>query len=145
MEQQKEIALPSEVPPGIPDQFEEQVKILFDLHILAYQADLTRIITFMFGRETSQRTYANIGVPEAHHGVSHHDEKPELLEKLAKIDHYHVQLLTDGIGDSSAGRCEGKVAHEEVVRIDEGDIVIDPLTVLPGQDADLTSALKALA
>jgi hypothetical protein len=48
----------------------------------------------MFGRETSQRMYSNIGVPEAHHGVSHHDDKPELLEKLAKIDVYHVQLLT---------------------------------------------------
>ena len=94
MERQGALVLPAEVPAGIPDQFEEHVKVLFDLHLLAYQADLTRVITFMFGRETSQRTYANIGVPEAHHGVSHHDGKPELLEKLAKIDNYHVQLLT---------------------------------------------------
>jgi hypothetical protein len=93
MERQTEIALPGEIPPGIPDQFDEQVKTLFDLHLLAYQADLTRVITFMIGRETSQRTYGHIGVPEAHHGVSHHDDKPELLEKLAKIDNYHVELL----------------------------------------------------
>ena len=94
MEQQAEIALPTNVPPGIPDQFDDQVKVLFDLHLLAYQADLTRVITFMIGRETSQRTYGHIGVAEAHHGVSHHDDKPELLEKLAKIDRYHVELLS---------------------------------------------------
>ena len=94
MEQQSEIALPSEVPPGIPDSFDEHVKMMFDLQVLAYQADLTRVITFMLGRETSQRTFTHIGVPEAHHGVSHHDDKPELLEKLATIDNYHVQLLS---------------------------------------------------
>ncbi len=92
-EAQADITLPTEAPPGIPDSFDEQVKMLFDLQALALQADLTRVITFMIGRETSQRTYAHIGVPEAHHGVSHHDDKPELLEKLAKIDNYHVQLL----------------------------------------------------
>ncbi len=94
MEQQTEIALPSEAPPGIPDAFDEHVKMMFDLQVLASQADLTRVMTFMLGRETSQRTFAHIGVPEAHHGVSHHDDKPELLEKLAKIDNYHVQLLS---------------------------------------------------
>ena len=94
MEQQTEVELPSEVPPGIPDAFDEHVKMMFDLQVLAYQADLTRVMTFMLGRETSQRTFAHIGVPEAHHGVSHHDEKPELLEKLATIDNYHVQLLS---------------------------------------------------
>jgi len=92
-EQQAAVPLPSAVPPGIPEQFDDHVKVLFDLQLLAYQADLTRVITFMIGRETSQRTYGHIGVPEAHHGVSHHDEKPELLEKLARIDTYHVDLL----------------------------------------------------
>lgn len=93
MERQGEIALPTEIPPGIPDLFDEHVKVMFDLHVLAYQADLTRVITFMLGREISQRTFAHIGVPEAHHGLSHHGENPELLEKLAKIDKYHVELL----------------------------------------------------
>lgn len=92
-EQQNAIALPAQ-PAGIPDSFDEHVKLLFDLQVIAYQADLTRIQTFMLGRETSQRTFAHIGVPEAHHGVSHHDDKPELLDKLAKIDNYHVSLLS---------------------------------------------------
>ena len=94
VEQSHGIALPSEAPAGIPDSFDEHVKLMFDLQVLAYQADLTRVITFMLGRETSQRTFAHIGVPEAHHGVSHHDEKPELLQKLATIDNYHVGLLS---------------------------------------------------
>ena len=93
-EQQSDVALPSVVPAGIPETFDDHVKVLFDLQLLAWQADLTRVITFMIGRETSQRTYGHIGVPEAHHGVSHHDEKPELLEKLARVDTYHVDLLS---------------------------------------------------
>ena len=93
-EQQSGVPLPSVVPPGIPEKFDDHVRVLFDLQLLAWQADLTRVITFMIGRETSQRTYGQIGVPEAHHGVSHHDEKPELLEKLARIDTYHVDLLS---------------------------------------------------
>lgn len=92
-DRQSDAPLPSVVPPGIPEKFDDHVKVLFDLQLLAFQADLTRVITFMIGRETSQRTYGHIGVPEAHHGVSHHDEKPELLEKLARIDTYHVELL----------------------------------------------------
>jgi len=94
MEQQNALAIPSEAPAGIPDSFDEHVKLMFDLQVLALQADLSRVMTFMLGRETSQRTFSFIGVPEAHHGVSHHDNKPELLEKLAKIDNYHVSLLS---------------------------------------------------
>ena len=93
-EQPSDVSLPSVVPPGIPEAFDDHVKVLFDVQLLAWQADLTRVITFMIGRETSQRTYGHIGVPEAHHGVSHHDEKPELLEKLARVDTYHVDLLS---------------------------------------------------
>jgi hypothetical protein len=78
---------------GIPDDFDEHVKLLFDLQVLAYQGDITRVSTFYVARETSQRTYPQIGVPDAHHGLSHHGESPVILEKLAKIDAYHVNLF----------------------------------------------------
>ena len=93
MEQQRGIALPAEMPLGIPEAFEEHVKLMFDVQVLAYQADLTRVITFMFCRENSQQTYDHIGVPDPHHALSHHGNKSEFLEKLAKIDKYHVELL----------------------------------------------------
>jgi len=94
LEQQGDLTLSStELPTGIPDSFEEHIKLMFDLQVMAYQADLTRVIAFMMSRETTQRTYNNIGVPDPHHGLSHHAEDPVKLEKLAKIDRYHVSLL----------------------------------------------------
>jgi hypothetical protein len=66
---------------------------MFDLQALAYQADITRVMTFMLSRELSQRTYNNIGVPDPHHGISHHQNNPENLAKLTKINTFHVQLL----------------------------------------------------
>jgi hypothetical protein len=66
---------------------------MFDLQILAMQADLTRVITFQMARETSTRTYPHIGVPEPHHPVSHHTNDPEKLAKLAKINAHHVSLF----------------------------------------------------
>jgi hypothetical protein len=66
------------------------VKLMFDLQWLAYQGDLTRVVTFMLGREFSGRTYPEIGVPDAHHPISHHQGDPERMEKCAKINHYHV-------------------------------------------------------
>jgi hypothetical protein len=81
-------------PSGIPASFEEHIKIMFDLQVLAYQTDLTRVITFMVGREISTRAYPQIGVPEAHHGLSHHGNDPEKLAKLAKLNNYHVQMFT---------------------------------------------------
>ncbi len=94
MEQQAAVAVPEELPPGIPDLWDEYVKLMFDVQVLAYQADLTRVITFMLAKETSQRTFNHIGVPEAHHGLSHHDNKPDMLAQLARIDKYHVELLS---------------------------------------------------
>src|SRR6266853_4048187 len=81
-------------PIGIPDSFEEQTKLMLDLVALAYQADITRVFTMIFSRELSTRTFANIGVPEQHHPTSHHRNDPELIAKKARIDAYHVQLLT---------------------------------------------------
>ncbi len=80
-------------PEGIPASFEEHAKLMFDLQVLAYQSDLTRVITFMIGREFSGRTYPQIGAPDAHHPTSHHQGDPEKLAKLAKIDAYHVSLF----------------------------------------------------
>jgi hypothetical protein len=66
---------------------------MFDLQVLAYQADLTRVITFMFGREFSGRTYTEIGVSEGHHPLSHHQNDPAKLALLAKVNTYHAQMF----------------------------------------------------
>ncbi len=80
-------------PASVPDSWEEHVKLMFDLQVLALQADMTRIITFQLAREGSTRTYPQIGVPEPHHPVSHHVNDPVKLAKLAKINAYHVSLF----------------------------------------------------
>jgi hypothetical protein len=83
----------SALPVGIPDSFEEHVNLMFDLQALAFQADLTRVSSFMIAREVSTRTYPEIGVPDAHHGLSHHGNDPGKLDRIAKIDTLHVSLL----------------------------------------------------
>jgi hypothetical protein len=80
-------------PTSVPESWEEHVKLMFDLQVLALQADMTRVITFQLAREGSTRTYPQIGVPEPHHPVSHHVNDPEKLAKLAKINAYHVSLF----------------------------------------------------
>lgn len=67
---------------------------MFDLQVLAFQTDMTRMITFMTGPEQSNRTYREIGIPDVHHSISHHRNDPINLEKIAKIDHYHSTLFT---------------------------------------------------
>jgi Protein of unknown function (DUF1552) len=89
---ESELAAP-ETPTGIPDSFEDHVKLMFDLWALAFQGDITRVTTFMMARELSTRTYPQIGVPEGHHPVSHHQNVPEQIEKHAKINTYHVSLF----------------------------------------------------
>ncbi len=80
-------------PSGIPATFAEHAKVMFDLQLLAYQADLTRVITFMVGHETSQRAYPEIGVPDAHHPLSHHGGNADKIEKLIKVNLYHTQMF----------------------------------------------------
>ncbi len=80
-------------PLGIPTSFDEHAKLMFDLQVLAYQTDLTRVVSFMLSREYSGRTYPEIGVPEAHHPTSHHQNDPDKLAKLARINTYHISLL----------------------------------------------------
>jgi hypothetical protein len=92
--QSKETPLPDlERPASVPAAWEEHVKLMCDLQVLALQSDLTRVITFQLAREASTRTYPQIGVPEPHHPVSHHTNDPEKLLKLAKINAYHVSLF----------------------------------------------------
>ena len=82
-------------PAGIPESFDEHARLLYDLQLLAYQADVTRVITFMYGREQSPRPYPQIGVPEPHHALTHHQNDPVKMEKCAKIQQYHLKLFTD--------------------------------------------------
>ncbi|MFY9350261.1 MAG: DUF1552 domain-containing protein [Sphingobium sp.] len=77
-------------PAGIPDSFDAHVRLMIDLQVLAMQADITRIGSFMIGRELSNRTYPEIGVPDSHHMLSHHGNNPDKMEKLAKINRHHM-------------------------------------------------------
>ena len=95
-EQQADRELPAvESPAGIPLSYEEHARLMFDLMILAYQTDMTRVISFMVGREESGVTYPQIGVTEPHHPLSHHRDNPEKIEKLARINAYHMQFFSD--------------------------------------------------
>ena len=80
-------------PSGVPDTFEAHVKLMFDLQVLAYQTDLTRVITFMMGRELSGRAFPEVGAPGGHHPTSHHQGSPVALEQLAKIKTFHAELF----------------------------------------------------
>ena len=94
-EEQRDVSLPAmEAPQGVPPVFEDHLTLMLDLQLLAFQADLTRIISFMIGKEQSARPYPQIGVPEAHHPLSHHDNVPELIAHMSKINRYHVELFS---------------------------------------------------
>ena len=80
-------------PGGIPPTFEEHADLMFELMTIAFRADLTRVISMMVGREGGNRTYRSIGVPDAHHGLSHHFNDPAKIERLQKIDQHHVEVL----------------------------------------------------
>ena len=80
-------------PVGVPATFREYAELMFDLQVLAFQADITRVSTFMMARENINRSYPEIGLPEAHHSMSHHDNNPEKLKAYAKLNHYHAETL----------------------------------------------------
>lgn len=86
-------APPIEKPSGIPLQFVEYVKLMFDLQTIAFEADLTRVSTMMLGREGSVRVYPEIGVPDPHHPLTHHRGHPDFIEKVTKINRHHVELF----------------------------------------------------
>src|ERR1700726_1750524 len=94
-EDQGDVELPSmEQPQGAPPVFEDHLALMLDLQLLAFQSDLTRVISFMIGKEQSARPYPQIGVPEAHHPLSHHNDIPELIAHMSKINRYHTQLFS---------------------------------------------------
>jgi hypothetical protein len=80
-------------PVGVPAAFADHAKLMFDLQVLAFQADITRVVSFQLSRELSNRTYPEIGVPDPHHPTSHHGNDPEKLAKIAKINAFHVSLF----------------------------------------------------
>jgi hypothetical protein len=82
-----------DAPLGIPESFEEHATLMFDLLAVAYEADITRVVSFMMSREASQRVYPEVGISEPHHALSHHGDKPEKLVALAKLQTYYAQLL----------------------------------------------------
>jgi hypothetical protein len=82
-----------QAPSGVPFEYTEHVRLMYDLLTVAYRADITRVFTFMMGREVSNRTYTQVGVTEGHHAVSHHQNKPEKLEMLSRIQAFHIGLF----------------------------------------------------
>lgn len=80
-------------PTGIPDRFDEHVGLMYELQRLAFQADITRVVTFMLGRELNFRSYPEIGITEGHHGLSHHSDNPVQMARYAKVNVYQTQLF----------------------------------------------------
>jgi hypothetical protein len=87
-----------ERPAGVPAEFEDHAKLMIDMQVMAFQADLTRIVTFMIAREGSNRSYRNIAISDGHHSLTHHQNDPEKIEKVTRIDTYHAQLLAYYLG-----------------------------------------------
>ena len=92
--QSKVSPMPIADPPvGVPDSFDDHAKLMFDLELLAFQSDVTRVVAFQISRELNGRPYPWIGVPEGHHAVSHHQMDPVKIAQGAKINAYHVSLF----------------------------------------------------
>ncbi|MCB1669846.1 MAG: DUF1552 domain-containing protein [Gammaproteobacteria bacterium] len=119
-EEQIDLDLPELAQPaGVPPVFEDHLEIMQDLQVLALRTDLTRVITFMLSKEQSARPYPQIGVPDAHHPLSHHNNNPQLVERMSKINIYHMQLFTNYL--------------DKLAAIPEGDgNLLDNMTILYG-------------
>jgi hypothetical protein len=89
-------------PVGVPAAYADHARLMFDLQLLALQGDVTRVITFQLARETSNRTYPEIGVPDPHHPLSHHGNDPEKIARMAKINQFHVSLFAEFLGKLKA-------------------------------------------
>ena len=85
-------------PAGVPFDFEEHVRLMYDLMILAYQANITRVVSFMVSREVSNRTYPQVGVADGHHAISHHQNRAEKMEKNVKIQTFNVAMFAEFVG-----------------------------------------------
>lgn len=84
-----------ERPVGVPASYLDHARLMFDLQVLAFQGDITRVSTFQLARETSNRTYPEVGVTDPHHPLSHHGNNPKKIEKMAKINQFHVSLFAE--------------------------------------------------
>ena len=89
-------------PVGVPAAYADHARLMFDLQVLAMQGDVTRVITFQLARETSNRTYPEIGVSDPHHPLSHHGNDPEKIERMSKINAFHVSLFAEFVGKLAA-------------------------------------------
>jgi hypothetical protein len=103
-EKARPITPPLAAPSGIPTDFSEYVRLMYDLQVAAFQADLTRVATMVVGREGSLRVYPEIGVPDSHHPLTHHRNNPEWIEKVVKINHFHIELFAYFLGKLKATR-----------------------------------------
>ena len=127
-EEQKDLEIPTiDQPQGVPPVFEDHVALMLDLQLLAFQSDLTRVITFMISKEQSARPYPQIGVPEAHHPLSHHGNLPDLIAYMSKINRYHVQLFSN------------YVARLRATRDGDGSL-LDHMTILYGSGISNSNA-----
>jgi hypothetical protein len=108
-------------PVGIPESFDAHMALMFDLLALAYQADLTRVFTFMTGREASQRTYPDLGMSETHHDVSHHARQPAKMAQHAKINTHFTALFADFLGKlRAAPEADGSVLDHSLIAFGTG-------------------------
>ena len=127
-EEQRELELPAmDQPQGVPPVFEDHLALMFDLQLLAFQSDLTRVISFMISKEQSARPYPQIGIPEAHHPLSHHGDDPALIERMSKINTYHTELFARHV--------------ERLSRTQDGDgSLLDHTTILYGSGISNSNA-----
>lgn len=91
-------------PTGVPASYADHARLMFDLQLLALQGDITRVVTFQLARETSNRTYPEIGVNEPHHPLTHHGNDPEMIAKVARINQFHVSLFAEFLRKLDATR-----------------------------------------
>jgi hypothetical protein len=89
-------------PTGIPVAYADYVNLMFDLQVIAFQTDMTRVVTMMMGREGSMRTYPEIGVPDPHHPLTHHRGNAEWIERVTKVNMHHMELFAGFIGKLKA-------------------------------------------
>ncbi len=101
----KDDALPDlDRPVGVPASYADHARLMFDLQVLALQGDVTRVITFQLARETSGRTYPEIGVPDPHHPLTHHGDDPAKIARVAKINQFHISLFAEFLAKLKATR-----------------------------------------
>jgi hypothetical protein len=110
-----------DAPVGTPNDITEHFKLMFDLMALAFQADITRVITMSMDREASMRTYTNLGIAEGFHPLSHHGNNPQKMDKLVQIQKYHTEVFA------------GFIKHLVETKEAEGTI-LDHSTILFGSD-----------